>query len=363
MRAALSLVLGTVVSGLSCPCSDPQWCEPIGGPPLQDKEFYGFGDGDLMTMDWDYVTTVAWAGSAQVACEAHAHAARAILGAPKVYLGPDAATRTKWAQDALTMVQAKFMDGLVFDWEDPAPVGSDAVEWYVQLINVTNGVFKQANPSYQVSVCVAWSPDNIDGRGYDIAGFAASSDVLYVMDYDTRSQVLSQCLASANAPLPGTMRGVQRYLDLGVSPSQLILGVPWYGYRYVCEDGTDPKAIYCPIPLVPFRGVNCSDAAGSEIAYAKVMAILDGGNSTTGRRWDTSMQAPYFNTVEDGKTVQYWYDDPDSLGAKYAYAKRVGLRGVGPFTWADLDSTGDKTHNPLAPGEAKAMWQALDLFN
>lgn len=28
--------------------------------------------------------------------------------------------------------------------------------------------------------------------------------------------------------------GIQKYLDLGISPDKLILGVPWYGYYYSC---------------------------------------------------------------------------------------------------------------------------------
>ena len=41
-----------------------------------------------------------------------------------------------------------------------------------------------------MSTCVAWSPDDIDGRGYDVVAFARASDILYIMDYDTRSQVM-----------------------------------------------------------------------------------------------------------------------------------------------------------------------------
>ena len=58
---------------------------------------------------------------------------------------------------------------------------------------------------------------------------ADASDLLYVMDYDTRSQVFDACLASANAPYFGMIKGLQRYFDIGISPSQLVLGVPWYG--------------------------------------------------------------------------------------------------------------------------------------
>ena len=30
------------------------------------------------------------------------------------------------------------------------------------------------------------------------------------MDYDTRSQIFDACIAAANAPLPGTLRGMSR---------------------------------------------------------------------------------------------------------------------------------------------------------
>ncbi len=28
--------------------------------------------------------------------------------------------------------------------------------------------------------------------------------------------------------------GIQRYVDIGIEPSKLILGNPWYGYDYTC---------------------------------------------------------------------------------------------------------------------------------
>ena len=72
--------------------------------------------------------------------------------------------------------------------------------------------------------------------------------------------------------------------------------------------------------------------------------------SHLGRQWDGNQQAPYFNTVEEGATVQYWYDDAQSLRLKYAYARTAGLRGVGPYTYGDV---------PLSDAE---MWRAFDAF-
>lgn len=42
----------------------------------------------------------------------------------------------------------------------------------------------------QVSVDVPWSPFGIDGRNFDWSGLAAAADLLFVMAYDTQSQVL-----------------------------------------------------------------------------------------------------------------------------------------------------------------------------
>jgi hypothetical protein len=44
-------------------------------------------------------------------------------------------------------------------------------------------------------------------------------------------QILGRCIASANAPLGTVERGVRQWLELGVAPEKLVLGLPWYGER------------------------------------------------------------------------------------------------------------------------------------
>ena len=67
-------------------------------------------------------------------------------------------------------------------------------------IRARRAALRALSPSYQVSTCVAWSPDAIDGRAYDVVAFAKASDLLYVMDYDTRSQVYDACIAAERPP-------------------------------------------------------------------------------------------------------------------------------------------------------------------
>ena len=397
-RPGFAVLLMIVASSSSaatspCPCENPQWCEPISGPPVRESEVFGFygswvtppqtAEVDLLRakhglrklrlpigneMNWTHVTTVAWADRDEIMCLAHKHGARAILGAPAIHLDElsTPSARDEWIQNALLLVQDSHRDGLVFDYEDPQPHGSIAGYVYAMLISETRDAFHAVNPSYQISTCVPWSPDGIDGRVYPYLQISAASDLLYVMDYDTRSQIFDACLAGANAPLPGMINGFQRWFDLGVDPSKLVLGVPWYGYRYPCLNGTAPNAVYCPIAEVPFRGVNCSDAAGREVMYSEIQKVLKSSDTalTGGVRRDSNTGSLFFNSIEKGKDkgndcvetiYQYWFDDPVSLAAKFTWARYHNLRGVGPYVFQNLDPIG-------APEDALAMWSTFDVF-
>jgi di-N-acetylchitobiase len=157
------------------------------------------------------------------------------------------------------------------------------------------------------------------------------------------------------------IRGIQRYLQLGIEAQKLILGVPWYGYRYPCLKGTKGNAEFCRIKEVPFRGVNCTDAAGIEVPFSTILSVLQNMTAkedhlTGGIRRDEYMNAAFMNHVSKNGTVyQYWFDDDKSIRDKFAWAKSVGLGGVGPYTFDDL--------NPIQfPDESKAMWSAFDAF-
>ncbi len=130
------------------------------------------------------------------------------------------------------------------------------------------------------------------------------------MAYDTRSQIFGACTAQANSPLETVKTGILEFTNY-IQPSKLVLGLPWYGYDYPCL-GFDPKTpALCNIPHVPFRGVNCSDAAGSQWDYRLIRSLLDSGSTLTGRQWDETLQSPWFNFSPDGghSVHQMWYDD------------------------------------------------------
>lgn len=339
----------------ACPCENTDLCRPITGLPVRPKEIFGFHsaytDGDPSAYNWTHVTSIAWAErDPSFMCVAHSHGTRVIMAAPHFVLTGNVTERREYARTVLETLRENFLDGVTFDYELPLPANSAEGKWYAELIQETNAALKTYNPSYQVSVCLAWSADDVDGRSYPVQNLFDAADLVYIMDYDTRSQVVDACLASANAPYAGMVKGMQSYFNLGVDPKKIVLGVPWYGYIYECLPGTAPTDRFCPIPLVPFRGVSCSDAAGAQISLEKLLTL----ENVTAAEWDENMMAPWFNTFDGEIVRQVWYDDIRSLSLKYSWAKEAGIRGVGPYVFEYIAE--------LRSDISQQYWSAFDVF-
>jgi di-N-acetylchitobiase len=243
---------------------------------------------------------MGWLGENQddLMCFAHSMGARVFLNAPLPPVG-DWGNETKvqeWIEGHVQQALRTHADGTNFDFEDVLPALSPQVSQLTNLVARTKQEFNRRIPFFQVSVDVAWSPAGIDGRWYDYKGLADASDFLFVMSYDLQSQMWARCIAQANAPLGQVRHGLEEYLALGIPADKMILGVPWYGYRYACE-GTNlsPHEELCAIKdVVPFRDCSCSDASGAQIPLSDIEHI----NFTTPRKWDRFSQTPYRNTVD-----------------------------------------------------------------
>ncbi len=170
------------------------------------------------------------------------------------------------------------------------------------------------------------------------------------MAYDEQSQIWDKpCSARANSPVRQTFAGVKEYLKLGISPDKLILGVPWYGYKYPCE-AYNPNTDLCLIKEVPFRGCNCSDAAGKEFNYGNLVELRNQWKAEY--KWDEGAMSPYYTYGPDGGQMhQVRFDDPRSLQIKYASAKGLGLAGVGMWTASAVDYSNAT--------QVREMWDAL----
>ncbi|KAM3620326.1 uncharacterized protein V6R79_021565 [Siganus canaliculatus] len=338
-----------------CPCERKDLCQPI--QEERDFEVFVFdvGGKTWKLYDWSLVTTIATFGKydADLMCYAHSKGVRVVLkGDVPLSNIVDVENRTAWITEKVNLAQAQFMDGINIDIEQAVEMGSPEYYALTDLVIETTEAFHKHIPGSQVSFDVAWSPKCIDKRCYDYVTIARSCDLLFVMSYDEQSQILGDCIAMANSPLAQTLNAYEQYLNLTIDPKKVVMGLPWYGYDYPCLNLSQEGI--CSIAKVPFRGVPCSDAAGTQKPYKWLMKQIN--SSLSGRLWDNNQKAPYFNYMGPDKQIhQVWYDDPQSICLKANYVKAKGLRGIGMWNGNILDYSDD----PVAQQQTALMWKAL----
>ncbi len=312
-----------------------------------------------MHYNWTNITTLAMFTdfNTELMCYAHSKGVRVVIhGDFPIANLSNADQRHKWVAAQLQTVQKNFADGINIDIEGATENGTSQSALLTQLVQETYTAFKDANSDYQVTFDGAWSANCIDGRCYQYDQIAKYTDFIVIMAYDERSQIYGACIASANSALPTTAHGIHQYLQLGISADQLVLGVPWYGYDYPCLSLSSDYV--CTIPKVPYRGANCSDAAGTQVTYDWIEAEIR--KSTARIHWNASLESPYFMYKHQGthQHHQVWFDNPDSLGLKYIYAKTLDLRGLAVWNFDVLDYS----DAPRAKVETKEIWDVFSVF-
>ncbi|XP_069694468.1 di-N-acetylchitobiase-like [Periplaneta americana] len=324
-----------------CPCEDEALCQPVSSTP--NREVFAFMNGCEKniweTFDWNKLTTLAVSSCfvPELVCFAHYHNVRVVpFGTlPDEYLLNET-LRMQWIEEKLSLAQEHYLDGFNIDFESEIPRGDPKAAGLTALAAEMTLKFHQAIPFSQVTIDVAWSPSGIDGRWYDYVGLSNAVDYLFVMAYDEQSQIFDdECTALANSGLTKTDAGLLQYMEVGIPASKLVLGVPWYGYDYECIEHENQT---CFIEEVPFRGANCSDAAGRQIRYSTIVEQML-PNATGGRQWDYQEKSPYFYMMDQatGKMHQIWYDDPESLRTKFELVEQYGLRGAGMWSAEQVD--------------------------
>ncbi|XP_060088107.1 di-N-acetylchitobiase [Heteronotia binoei] len=354
-RLSMALLLHLRLCSSICPCELPSLCNPISD--TRDFEVFVFqvGGKAWKFYDWSQITTVATFGKydPELMCYAHSRGSRVVLkGDVPVKEIVDPAFRAAWIDQKVALAKQQYMDGINIDIEQI--VNKSSAEYYAltALVKETTEAFHKEIPGSQVTFDVAWSPKCIDRRCYNYTGIADSCDFVFVMSYDEQSQVWTDCIARANSPYNQTLTGYDDYIHMGINPKKLVMGVPWYGYDYSCLSLS--KAHACSIKEVPFRGAPCSDAAGHQVPYRKIMNQAN--TSISGILWDEKQKAPYFEYLDSHGTIhQVWYDDPRSISLKAGYVKERGLRGIGMWNGDCLDYFGGS----VAQQQTKAMWEAL----
>ncbi len=236
--------------------------------------------------------------------------------------------RTKFANDCLAFCRKYNLDGIDIDWEFPGMTfGSNAFDATVDVDNYTFLMKKLREVlGTQYILSYAGYSDNVKattgGKKYiDIAAVDPYVDYVNIMTYDLCSAPQHQSAINVPSYYWDCKRSVDAYIKAGVSPSKLVLGIPFYGRRdFESSAG-----------LMNYKDIiKLSKSSGY---------IID--------NWDEKGQVPY---VSLNGAFEYGYDNPKSIAIKGQWIMPMGFKGM--MFW---DYDGDDAKGTLR----KACWNAV----
>jgi len=245
-------------------------------------------------------------------------------------------------------------DGIDIDWEFPGP--GDKANFTLllrQFRKQLDELGEQNGRHYLLTIAAPAAAQNYSNIELHKVGEVA--DFLNVETYDYHGP--QEPATNFEAPLLDSRENpahasnsyvestVEAYLDAGVPPRKIILGVPFYGYGWT-RVADERRGIY-QSSSTPAPSPNGDALATPGAATYGTIAGLTGFT----RYFDPETLAPSIYNPESGT---FWsYEDPISVAFKMMYViKRVPEGLGGAFCWALKDDDGNGTL-------AKAMAQSL----
>jgi hypothetical protein len=245
--------------------------------------------------------------------------------------------RTTLARQIAAAVRDRGADGVNLDFE---PILAGYADEFTALVRRVRAELNNIARGYQLTFDAMASLGN---QPIAAATAPGGADAVFVMGYDYRTA--GAAYAGSISPLTGPAYDLTDTIEAftaKVSPSKIILGVPYYGRAW----STASSAVHAATLSQAKYG------ASAVPLYAQALEFA----AAHGRRWDSIEQAPW--TVYRKQTCtstygcvsawrQLYYDDATSLKRRYDLVNREQLRGVG--IWAlGFDGAHPELRNALA---------------
>ncbi len=231
------------------------------------------------------------------------------------------AARLRCIDSLVSLIAQRNAQGVNIDFEGlPSSQRTAFVSFMQQLRDTLN----RRRPGAKLSVAlpaVDWS------NAYDVSALSGICDQLFIMGYDfywsTAPTAGPTGLLHVGQLWGGrcNSRTIVDYLASGAARSKLILGVPYYGFRYPTTTNTYPAS-----------------TTGSGVSRLYHQAYAEA--NTYGWNWDSHSRSRYFMYQSGGQWYQTWWHDSLSLAWIYRTALMQGIAGVG--MWA-LGYDGSRT--------------------
>ena len=253
-------------------------------------------------------------------------------------------------------------DGIDWDWEYPgggglagnsvrAEDGANFSLLAAEMRAKLDALEAETGREYAMSAAVPAGHDKI--ANLDIPGLAESLDFFNVMTYDFYGawQNTTGHLAGIYDPTGANYdasTAIQLYLDAGVDPSQLVLGLPSYTRAW--------QGVHVDNPIDAWNSPSGGGAPGTypgaEPAYYEykdLLAELQAVDSDWGLYYDDTAQAAFLYNPTLG--IFSSFETPSTIALKSEWAQSLGLGGV--MFW---DTSGDSTGSESLMTAAYESW-------
>ncbi len=225
--------------------------------------------------------------------------------------------QTNFINNMVSLLNSRGGNGVNIDFEGMG--SADKTPFKNFMVQLKNALVT-ANPNYELSVAlyaVDWS------TSFDIPNLDPILNSFIIMGYDYYYSGSAQ--AGPEAPLYNFQTGynytltksITYYLKQGVTPSKLLLGLPYYGREWETVSNTVPS--------------NTTGGFTSTRLYSYVKNNPT-TYSTANKNWEANCYNPYFTYLSAGMWRQCWIDDIYSMGRKFDMVNQRGIGGIG--IWA-----------------------------
>ena len=225
----------------------------------------------------------------------------------------------RFADDCLKFLQDYNLDGIDLDWEFPGLSWSGAAsdvtcdtDNYVKLVKQLR---ETLGDKYEISYAgYCFDKQTVSGGGYryiDIKGMDQYVDYVNIMAYDFDEAPHHHSALSDTRAYRDCNRAVNSYLNAGVKPNKLVLGVPFYGRH---SFSTSPTAV----------------------SYKSILNLDP--KKYRRNKWDATASCPYVETMQG--VFYMGYDNPRSIAAKGSWIRQKGMLGLMYWEYDQDDARG-----------------------
>ncbi len=223
--------------------------------------------------------------------------------------------RQTFVDNLVQFVTARGYDGIDVDFE---PLQVQDVPSYEKFVRALRARMNQVNPKLLLTAAVALQPatfarlqdcfDQINIMTYDLSGPWQGFSTWF----NSAISNPSTQLMAGGVPYPTVQSSVAQFVQAGVAPHKIGIGLAFYGYLW--SGATGPR----------------QNIKGTTVTQPPYSEIMDKYYQPSLYRWDDQAHVPYLSIAapESANSKFLSYDDEKSCAAKVIYARQAGLGGV-----------------------------------